>query len=67
MSINRKVSARELRRQMAAQGSIVEDGLIPSVRALLANEQQIIAKIEALEARPNPQSVRDRFRWLLGW
>lgn len=66
-TINRKVSSRELRRQLAKTHDVTWEGLVPSVNALLANEQQLIAKVAALEARPNPQTFMERAKWLLGW
>lgn len=62
-----KVSGRELRRTLKTQSETVEQGLVPAVRGLLANERLLIAKVQALEQRvADTATLMGRLRWLIG-
>lgn len=43
------VSNRQLRRTVVAQQHVLEEGLAPALRAVIANEEFTRARVEALE------------------
>lgn len=66
---NRKVSSRELRRQLNHESALLERELVPAVQSLLNNDRVSQAKITALEtwrrtleARTFWQRLRDLVR-----
>lgn len=60
MSLNRKVSARELRRHLAAEASLTHSQIVPAVNHL-------IEKVQALEERASAfraMTFWQRLMWL---
>lgn len=68
MTINRKVSSRELRRRLQADSALLRDQAAPAIGSLLHNDQVTQKRVQALEARVTAfQSMgwTQRLMWVL--
>lgn len=68
---HRKVSGREARRALGQFAEVTNEGVIPSLQAVIANEELTRNRVNALEAvqvlwRAQTSTFWGRLRWLVG-
>lgn len=62
-----KVSGREARRRLTVLQTQTEEAVIPGIGVLVQASNAQLARIDALEKRPNPETCWARLKWLAGW